>query len=303
MESKGCRLLVPDGSLEKVVHQLLADAGIPISYPDGERSYRGVIGHERLFPPPFNVATKMRPWDSPHVIADKRAELAFTAEDMIKEADCEAKVVILDKYPLSRTGRGFTQLVVAVPKGSPIKQVSDLRPEHEVWTEYFDYATRWFVGRGVSPQIRRCHGSLEAFLEVADAIFENTEWGTSLRVGGWEVIEYLLKSLTCLITYPAALADERYQRVINEFRLLINAVIEARPRTLIKCNVSPENHDKVLGVIVPFGGPATASQLVEGKGFAFEIVVERTSVSILLPLLEKAGATKILTLDISRFVE
>ncbi len=99
----GCRLLVPDGSLQQVVHQLLAEAGIPVSYP-GDCSYRGLIGNERLFPPPFNVATRMRPWDMPRLIAHSKAELAFTGEDLVWEANCEGRVTILERYPLSHHG-------------------------------------------------------------------------------------------------------------------------------------------------------------------------------------------------------
>jgi len=300
--SGGCRLLVPDGSLQEVFHQLLADAGVPITY-SGPRSYEGVIGNKRLFPPPYNIAKRLRPWDAPWVVADRKAELAFTGEDLTWEAGCGDQLVILDKYPLSRAGRGFTRLVVAVPEESPIQQVSDLTPGHEIWTEYPELADRWFIERGVCPRIRRCHGSLEAFSGIADGIFENTERGESLSVGNWRVIERLPQSQACLITYPEALADEQTRGVIEEFRLLVNAVIAARPLTMVKCNVSPASLEAVLGVMTPFGGLPTINELAEGKGYALEIVVKLDKVTVLLPRLHQAGATRILETNVDRFIE
>ncbi|MFA6215391.1 MAG: ATP phosphoribosyltransferase [Patescibacteria group bacterium] len=298
-----CRLLVPDGSLQKVVHQLLAEAGIPISYP-GERSYRGVIGNERLFPPPFNIATRMRPWDMPTIIADRKAELAFTGEDLIWEAGCEGKVIVLERYPLSRAGRGFTQLVVAVPNNSLIAKVSDLRPEHEVWTEYPNSAANWFASQGVNPTIRCCHGSLEALLEFADAIFENREWGETLKVGGWQTIAEVRKCQLCLITCSEALENFEQRKIIDEVRLLLGAVMAARRLCLIKCNVLAGRYDEVLSVMVMYstGGTPTVSQLVGDKGFVLELVVESALVDGLLPLLKEAGAELIVQTPIDKFV-
>lgn len=301
--SNGCRLLVPDGSLQKVVHELLADAGIPISYP-GERSYRGLIGNERLFPPPFDIATRMRPWDMPILIADKKAELAFTGEDLIWEADCENEVTILEQYPLSRAGRGFTQLVVAVPKNSPIAEVSDLLPEHEVWTEYPNYASRWFAAQGVSPTIRSCHGSLEAFVEFADAIFENQEWGKSLKIGGWQTIAEVRKCHLCLITYPEARQNPEQRQIIDEVLLLLKAVMAARTLCLIKCNVPTAFLGAVLAAMTRYsnGGTPTISELTSGKGFALELIVESARVESLLPLLKATGAERIIQADIAKFI-
>ncbi|MDX9892927.1 MAG: ATP phosphoribosyltransferase [Patescibacteria group bacterium] len=300
MKAKGCRLIVPDGSLMDTVHQLLAEADCPVSYPSS-RAYRGIIANHRLFPPPFHLVHRMRPWDSPLVVAAQRAELAFTGQDLIIEAGCQDQVVVLDKYPLSRGGVGFTKLVLAVTSDSLIKSVTDLGPQHQVATEYPNYARQWLAAKGVNPRIVCCHGSLEAFADFADAIFENTETGTSLKVGGWRIIEDLPKSQTCLITYSQALEDEVQNAIIQEFRILLNAVMAARGRVMIKCNVRPENCTSIAALL-PSAGRPTMSPLFGNDGFALEAVVMQSDVESLLPALKKAGATAIVVHNIDKFL-
>ena len=159
----GCRLLLPNGSLQDVVLKLLADAGIPIFLSPG-RSYRALIGNSRLFPEPYNWATLLRPWDSPWIIADQRLDLAFTGDDCIAESGRKDELVILRHYPLSRGGVGKTKLVLAVPKGSPIHSVRDLGSDHELVTEYPHFASDWTAKNGVIPRIRACHGSTEGYV-------------------------------------------------------------------------------------------------------------------------------------------
>ena len=300
---KGCRLLVPDGSLEKVVHQLLADAGLRVSYPDGDRSYQGVIGNERLFPPPFNVVTKMRPWDAVWVVADGKAELAFVGEDLVQESGFADKVCIIDTYPLSRGGVGFTKLVVAVPKESTINQLRDIKPGQQMVTEYPNIARSWCDQNGLSPKIRSCHGSLEAFRDIADLILENTETGSSLTVNSWRVITEVMTVRTALITNPAVLGNKDQVKIIEDFKLLLSSVIEARPRLILKCNVLTEkvDVDRVVAFLPALSSP-TKSALANGKGYALESVVDAKALEWLIPGLRDLGASAIVAIGIDRFV-
>lgn len=299
-DTAGCRMIVPDGSLQEVVHQLLKDAGIPVSYPD-DRSYRPILD-SRLFPPPFDIAVRMRPWDSPKVVADGRAELAFTGTDLVAEASCQRKVVVVDTYPLSRNGVGKTNLVLAVTEGSRIRGVNDLTPKHVVWTEYPRLARNYFRRHGVKPRVRTCHGSLEAFHDMADAILENTETGRSLEVNGWEVIERVMEAQTCLITHQAALENPTQAQIIAEVKLLLRSVIEGRQYRLVKCNVPPGVSLPQVLAMLPAAGVPTRSDLADDQGFALESVVDAREVENLIPRLQEAGAKAIVIAPISQYV-
>lgn len=297
--SERCRLIVPDGSLQEVVMKLLEDAGVPINF--GSRSYSGKIGNSNLFPPPDDMARKMRPWDSPWVIADGKAELAFTGDDLVAEAGCDDRLIVLKRFPLSRSGVGKTKLVLAVPNNSAISSVADLTEQSEIVTEYPNFAARWLSGQGKKPRIRVCHGSLEAFIDIADAIIENTETGASLKIGGWRVVTEIMESMTCLITHKEAMSG-RSKEVIDEFCLLLEAVMLARSKRLLKCNIPPKSLEVVLAVM-PAANRPTISPLSDGGGwFAVEAVVEEDLVPSLIPKLKAAGATAIFDTDINRFV-
>lgn len=298
--SDRCRLLVPDGSLEQVIHQLLADAGISITYSD-PRSYRGLISNKRLFPAPDNWATKIRPWDSPWIIADQRAELAFTGDDLLAEYGRIPQPIVIRRYPLSRSGVGKTRLVIAIPNDSPIQSADELTANHELVTEYNVVAWNWVKRRKIVTKIRSCHGSLEAFIEIADAILENVETGHSLEIGGWRIIEEVMESQTCLITYPEALKGGRSKEVIEEFCLLLDAVMTARQKRILKCNVTPDRLEAVLAII-PAADKPTVNELTNGAGFALESVVPAERVEELIIQLKQVGATAIFTYQSDKYV-
>src|SRR3989344_2256142 len=183
-EATGCRLVMPNGSLQEVSQQLMHDAGMPI-VRGGSRSYEERVITPVLFAPPFDRVRLMRPQDIPWVIAEGHADLGFTGNDLIAESESGNNVVILRKYPLSRGGGSGTNTVLAVPNDSPITAVSQLTAEHEVVTEYPDFTRRWCDARQLKPKIRRCYGSAESFKGIADAIVDISETGRSLRENGW----------------------------------------------------------------------------------------------------------------------
>jgi len=298
----GCRLLVPDGSMKDVIAKLLADAGMPISYA-GDRSYEGVI-RSVLFPEPFNVVRRLRPWDAPWIIADRKAELAFTSPDLVAEAGCEDQVVIVASYPLSRAGFGGIRLVIAVPPNSPIRNISDLSSDHELITEYPNFANRWLMEQGVNPRVRACHGSLEAYAGIADAIFETVESGASLRVAGFTVIAEVIKSQCCLITNPAAWENLQQHKIIEQFKLLLDAVMAGRGKSILKCNVlfGQAPLSRILAILPAVDQP-TVSNLANKAGFAVEAVVATAEVPDLILRLKKAGATSVFDHQIGRYAD
>lgn len=300
--SERCRLIVPDGSLQKVVSDLLTEAGILIRF-DSDRGYRGRIDNPTLFPEPDNFVLRMRPWDAPWIIADGRMELAFSADDLIAESSCADQVVVLRHYQLSRGGVGKTKLVLAVPDGSSIGQVFDLTPDHELVTEYPNLAKTWLEQNGVCPRIRTCHGSLEAYINIADAILENTETGNSLKVGGWKIIAEVMTSTTCLITNKAAMAGGKSKEVIDQFCLLLDSVVSGRARRLLKCNVPAEKLSDILAIL-PSATRPTVNRLANGgpKWFAVESIIQTKDIAAILPQLKAAGAKAIFDQEIYRFV-
>lgn len=296
----GCRLVMPNGSLQDVSHQLMSDAGMPI-VRGGSRSYAERVLNPALFPPPRDLVRLMRPQDIPWVIAEGHADLGFTGNDLIAESDCGNNVMILRRYPLSRGGAGGTNIVLAVSADSPITAACQLTASHEIVTEFPDFTRRWFESHQLKPKIRRCHGSAESFKGIADAIVDITETGRSLRENGWRVIETLLaNSQLCLVTHPEGFESDEYRRIIDPICLLLDSVMAARERQLIKCNVADGQLTAVLAVL-PAARP-TISPLAGNGGHAVEAVVLASQIPELITKLKAAGATSIFDQAVAHFV-
>ena len=304
----GCRLIMPNGSLEQASHQLMADAGMPV-VRGSSRSYEERVVNESLFPPPYDKVRLMRPQDIPWVIAEGHAELGFTGNDLIGEsaaANNNSDNIILGVFRLSGAGSGGTSLVLAVPEESSITELDQLNEDHVLVTEYPNYVRSLDKRRNQSPKIhskiQRCHGSAESFKGIADAIVDVSETGTSLRENGWRVIATLLKkSRLCLITNTATSESVQHRLIIDSICLLLDSAIAARERRLLKCNVSDACLDTVLSRL-PAADRPTVSPLAGNSGHAVEAVVLTSEIPKLIVDLKAAGATDIFDQPIGHFV-
>lgn len=296
---RGCRLLVPDGSLEAEVKRLLFEAGVPF-YFSGDRQNRGKIRNLDLFPSPFDEVIRMRPQDAVWLVADEKADIAFAGGDLLAEFGHRSGLKVLRRYPISRNGVGKTRIVIAVPNDSPIRSVDQITTKHELVTEYPSLAARWLRKKGIMPRVRLSHGKTEAFGNgIADIIVENAETGDSLLVGGWRIIAEIMESQLCVFTHRNASRFRQWAE--EEFCLLLDSVIDARSYRLIKCNVPAERLDAVLAIL-PAAGSPTVSQLADNKGFAIESVVLAKQVPRLVTRLRQAGATAVIDLEMAKYI-
>lgn len=299
------RGLVPNGSLEKIVDELMREAGIPISYRSS-RDFIGRIRHPNLFPEstgPWHVR-KMRPQDATWVVSDGKAEFAWAGEDLILESGC-SNLQIVKKFPISRGGGTGVRLIVATPKTSGIDSVEQIKEGHELVTEYPWIARGFLEGHGLSARVRRCVGATEAFGPllngndtIADVIIDNTETGTTLREGGWQIIHTIMTAELCLFTSDEATKLPEFSDWMDQLVLLISSVFDARQKVMIKFNIVDGEVNQILQLL---GGSPTISEL-SGGGKAVEVIIDRIKVPEVLHDLRQVGATSIVQTNIDRFV-
>lgn len=304
---KTFQMYVPNGSLEQGVWQLLADAGMPIKYLSA-RSYHGRINGSRLFPPPDNLVVKMRPQDITWAVADGHAHLGFAGEDLIRESGRADELQILNTYKIAKSGTGIVNLVVAVPADSDIQSPSDIRPEYVGVTEYPRITREFLAEFGLSPVVRTCHGSTEAYgpppgnngcKGIADFIVDNTDTGESLKAGGWRSIHTVMEAKLCLFAYKAAYNLDGFSDWSEEFMLLLNSVIAAREKVLLKFNVA----EAQLQVAIQLVGDAATVSDTASHGHAIEVVVDQSDVNTLMVQLKQdVGATAIIVETFRNFV-
>ena len=88
---------------------------------------------------------------------------------------------------------------------------------------------------------------------------------------------------------------------MEHLKTLLDGVVDARGRVLMKLNVSASDLDQVISVLPSMKAP-TVNELWGGGGFAVETVVNKSDINVLIPELLDLGATDVIELPISKIV-
>ena len=98
--------------------------------------------------------------------------------------------------------------------------------------------------KGIDADIRLSYGATEAKVpDIVDCIVDITETGRALRAAGLKIIDTILVSYTELIANPAAYADPDKAHAMRQLRTLLEGVLEARGKVLVKLNVPADRLD------------------------------------------------------------
>jgi ATP phosphoribosyltransferase len=171
-----------------------------------------------------------------------------------------------------------------------------------VSTEYPVVTKKFFESKGIEADIRLSYGATEAKIpDIVDCIVEITETGRALRAAGLREIDQILQSYTELIANPAARADPEKAHAMDQVHTLLQGVMEARGKVLVKLNVGDADLDAVIHLLPSMKSP-TVSKLHGDGGFAVETVVPKKEINILIPALVDAGASDIIELPLSKIV-
>ena len=169
-------------------------------------------------------------------------------------------------------------------------------------TELVGVTRRWLAERGVSARIEFSWGATEAKLpELADAIVEVTETGSSLRANKLRVIETVLESTTQFIANVDAWQDAEKRRKIEDIALLLQGAIAALDRVGLMLNVKVEDLDAVLAVLPALRNP-TVSHLSDENWLAVNTILEERVVRRIIPRLKEAGAEGIVEFPLNKIV-
>jgi len=170
-----------------------------------------------------------------------------------------------------------------------------------VQSEYPELTKRFFADHGVDAQVRLSHGATEAKIpDIADCVVEITETGRALRAAGLKVIDTIMLSYTEVVANPASVKEPEKAKAMGQIMTLLNGVLDARGRVMLKLNVTEEHRDAVLAVLPSMKSP-TLSPLA-GGGYAVESVVEKKMINLVIPALRDAGATDLVEMPIAKIV-
>lgn len=273
------RLALPKGRMFDEIIELLKEAGIRIS--QSERGYRPRVSLDHF------MAKILKPRNVISMINAGARDIGFAGTDWIEETGSDL-VKLLD------TGLNPVRLVVAAPREI---LVDGKLPDREivVASEYPNLAQRWIEQNGLNARVLTTFGATEVFPpEDADCILDNTSTGSTLRANDLEIIGEVLTSSTCLFASQRAVDDPLLRPRIDDFVMLLNAVLAARSRVMMDLNVTAENLESVIECLPCMRKP-TVSQLSDDGWVAVRAAVPRDQLASIIPRLKTAGACDIVT--------
>jgi ATP phosphoribosyltransferase len=288
------KLVLPKGSLEEATLALFEAADLTVRR-SSDVEYKATIADPRI-----DDVRILRPQEIPSYVADGLFDLGIAGRDWVEET--QSDVVVLGELEYSKASANPFRIVVAVPDDSPWDKVEDLPDGVKVSTEYPGLARRFLADRGVRADVRLSYGATEAKVpDIVDCVVDGTETGRALRAANLRIIGEVLSSFTALIANPAAHDDEAKRQAMLQIKVLLDGVLEARGKVLVKLNVGREQLDDVIALVPSMRAP-TVSELFGEGGYAVETVVAKSVVNTLIPALKDAGATDIIELPLSKIV-
>ncbi len=288
------KLVLPKGSLEAATLQLFEDADLPVRRGSAV-DYRANIDDPRI-----DDVRILRPQEIPSYVADGLFDLGIAGRDWIEETDSD--VVSLGELRYSKATSRPVRIVVAVPDDSKFGALSDLPNGVRVSSEYPELTRRFFAERGVDADVRLSYGATEAKApEIVDAVVDLTETGRALHAAGLRIIDEILTSYTEIFTNRAAYDDPDKRRAMTQIKTLLDGVLDARGKVLVKLNVGREHLDAVVDVLPSMKAP-TVNELWGGEAYAVETVAPKQTINVLIPELIERGATDIVEMPISKIV-
>ena len=288
------KLVLPKGSLEKATFQLFEEADLTVRR-SSDVDYRATIDDPRIA-----EVRILRPQEIPVYVANGLFDVGIAGRDWIEETGSD--VTSLGELKYSKVTAKPVKIVVAVPADSEYESIKDLPQGVRVSSEYPELTKRHFDAAGVEADVQLSYGATEAKApEIVDAGVDLTETGSALKAAGLKIIDEILTSYTEIFANNDSYEDPDKRKAMEQIKTLLDGVLDARGRVLMKLNVGASELDAVISVLPSMKAP-TVNELWDGGGFAVETVVNKSDINVLIPQLLELGATDVIELPISKIV-
>src|SRR5580765_7959190 len=243
MATQRIKLGIPKGSLQDATIDLFARAGWKITL--GSRSYVPTIDDPEL------ECLLVRAQEMARYVETGALDAGITGHDWVVETDAAVEELAELVYAKQRLAR--VRWVLAVPEDSPVRHARDLAGK-VIATEVVRITEKYLARHGVTSRVEFSWGATEVKVpQLADAIVEVTETGSSLRANRLRIVDTVLESRTVFIANRAAISDSWKSEKISNLVLLLSGAIAAYTKVGIMLNVRKEQladveHDPHFGV-------------------------------------------------------
>jgi ATP phosphoribosyltransferase len=285
------KLGIPKGSLENATVDLFRRAGFTIT--TSSRSYFPSIDDPEI------ECMLIRAQEMARYVEDSVLDAGLTGRDWVEEN--EASVETVADLVYAKQSFGKVRWVLAVPEASPFHKVEDLGGK-TIATELVSTTKRYLASNGVKAKVEFSWGATEVKPpELADAIVEVTETGSSLRANKLRIIETVLESNTQLIANRNSWSDPWKRRKLEDVKLLLEGAMNALGKVGLMMNVPKAQLTNLLTALPALKNP-TISQLSDESWLAVNTILDELTVRNIIPRLREAGAQGIVEYPLNKIV-
>jgi ATP phosphoribosyltransferase len=208
----------------------------------------------------------------------------------------------LAELVFSKVSKRPVRWVLAVPNNSPIQSVKDLQGKH-IATEVVQLTTRWLKQHGVTAHVEFSWGATEVKPpQLADAIVEVTETGSSLKANNLRIVCDVLQSTTRFIANENACADLWKREKMDNMVMMLKGAMAAEGKVALMMNVRKEDLPRVLEILPALQKP-TISSLSDSEWVAVNTILAEDTVRHIVPALKQGGASGIVEQPINKIID
>ncbi len=282
---------IPKGSLENATIDLFRRAGFNIT--TSSRSYFPAIDDPEI------ECMLIRAQEMARYVEDGALDAGLTGRDWV--AENEANVEVVADLVYAKQSFGKVRWVLAAPESSPFRTVQDLQGKI-IATELVNTTERYLATRNVQAKVEFSWGATEVKPpELADAIVEVTETGSSLRANKLRIIDTVLESNTQFIANVDAWANGAKRRKLEDMKMLLEGAMNALGKVGLMLNVRKNDLPSVLNVLPALKNP-TISHLSDDAWVAVNTILDEAAVRDIIPRLKEAGAQGIVEYPLNKIV-
>lgn len=282
---------IPKGSLQEATIDLLTRAGWKVTL--SSRSYVPTIDD-----PEINCLL-VRAQEMARYVETGALDAGITGHDWVEET--RADVIELAELVYAKQRLSRVKWVLAVPEDSNIREPRDLEGK-VIATEVVSITQQYLSKHGVRARVEFSWGATEVKVpQLADAIVEVTETGSSLRANRLRILDNVLESATVFIMNRKSAEDPVKREKAENLILMLQGAINAATRVGLMLNVRREDLAAVLGVLPALKNP-TISALSDSDWVAVNTIIEESVVRQILPRLKAARAEGIVEYPLNKIV-
>src|ERR1700730_6599767 len=285
------KLGIPKGSLQDATIELFARAGWRITL--SSRSYVPTIDDPEI------ECLMVRAQEMARYVESGALDAGITGHDWVVETGAAVDELSELVYAKQRLAR--VRWVLAVPEDSGMRDVRDLEGK-TIATEVVQITEKYLARHGVKARVEFSWGATEVKVpQLADAIVEVTETGSSLRANRLRIVDTVLESSKVFIMNRKAAENPAKREKAENLVLMLQGAIAAATRVGLMLNVRREHLENVLSVLPALKNP-TISPLSDGEWVAVNTIIEEAVVRQILPRLKAAKAQGIVEYPLNKMV-